>query len=224
MRYDAEQVDYLAAEYVLGTLHGPARRRFGRLMTDRADIRFAVWRWERHLNDLANGLTPHRPRRRVWKNIQRRIDSSQTGPGILQRWRGLWVALPTAVAAAWLAIVLLLTPAADRVAVFADENAATLWVISADLDTGMLQTDAITVPELAADSSYELWVLPAEGPPQSLGLLPVSAGSTETRISPQLIAALTDAGRLAISLEPSGGSPTGQPTGPVVYVASLASL
>ncbi len=224
MRYDAEQVDYLAAEYVLGTLRGPARRRFARLMTDRADIRFAVWRWERHLNDLANGLTPHRPRRRVWKNIQRRIESSRTRPGILQRWRGLWLALPTAVAAAWLAFVLLPTPAADRVAVFADENAATLWVISADLDTGMLQTDAITVPELAADSSYELWVLPAEGPPQSLGLLPVSAGSVETRISPQLIAALTDAGRLAISLEPSGGSPTGQPTGPVVYVASLVSL
>ena len=95
MRYDAEQVDYLAAEYVLGTLHGPARRRFARLMTDRADIRFAVWRWERHLNDLAGGLTPHRPRRRVWKNIQRRIESSKTEPGILQRWRGLWVAVAT---------------------------------------------------------------------------------------------------------------------------------
>ena len=142
----------------------------------------------------------------------------------LQRWRGIWLALPTAVAAAWLAIVILPTPTADRVAVFADQNAETHWVISVDLDTGMLQTDAITVPELAADSSYELWVLPVEGPPQSLGLLPVSAGSVETRISPQLIAALTNAGRLAISLEPIGGSPTGQPTGPVVYVTSLVTL
>ena len=224
MRYDAEQVDYLAAEFVLGTLRGPARRRFARLITDRADVRFAVWRWERHLSELANGLTPHTPRRRVWQNIRRRIELSQTKPNFLQQWRGLWLALPTAIAAAWLAIVLLPTPSADRIAVFVDQNAETLWVISADLDTGLLQTEAITAPAAASNTSYELWVLLPAGPPQSLGLLPVTGGSVETRISAQLIAALTAAGRLAISLEPEGGSPTGQPTGPVVYQASLVDI
>ena len=63
MRYDAAQVEHLAAEYVLGTLQGAARRRFDRLITDRADVRFSVWRWERHLNGFASGLEPHKPPR-----------------------------------------------------------------------------------------------------------------------------------------------------------------
>ncbi len=225
MRYDAAQVDSLAAEYVLGTLRGPARRRFDRLMADQADVRFAVWRWERHLNQLACGLEAHRPPRRVWKGIRRRVEASQQmKSNFLAQWRGLWLALPTAVAAAWLAVTLLPTPAADRVAIFADQNAETLWVISADLNRGLLQTEAVTVPDVAVNTSFELWVLPTEGPPQSLGLLPINTGSVETQISAQLVSALTDAGTLAISVEPSGGSPTGLPTGPVVYQASLVGI
>ena len=225
MRYDAEQVEYLAAEYVLGTLHGPARRRFDRLITDRADVRFTVWRWERHLNGFAGGLEPRKPPRRVWKNVRHRIDLSQPAKTAFHgRWRGFLLALPTAIAAAWLAVALLPAPTAERMAVFADQNADALWVISADLDQGLLQTEAVNAPALASNTSYELWVLPAEGPPLSLGLLPVIAGSVETQISAQLVAALAGAGRLAISIEPVGGSPTGLPTGPVVYQASLVTI
>ena len=137
---------------------------------------------------------------------------------------GFLLALPTAIAAAWLAVALLPAPTAERMAVFADQNAETLWVISADLDQGLLQTEAVNAPASASNTSYELWVLPAEGPPLSLGLLPVIAGSVETQISAQLVAALAGAGRLAISVEPVGGSPTGLPTGPVVYQASLVTI
>ncbi len=225
MRYDAAQVEYLAAEYVLGTLHGPARRRFDRLSTDRADVRFTVWRWERHLNGFASGLEPRKPPRHVWRNIRDRVNLSQPAKtASLQRWRGFWLAIPTAVAAAWLTVALLPVPTAERIAVFADQNAEALWVISADLDKGLIQTEAVNVPALASDSSYELWILPAEGPPLSLGLLPLDLGSVETPISAQLVTALAGAGRLAISLEPAGGSPTGLPTGPVVYVASLVTI
>ena len=225
MRYDAAQVEPLAAEYVLGTLQGPARRRFDRLITDRADVRFTVWRWERHLNGFASGLEPRKPPRRVWKNVRHRIDLSQPAKTAFHgRRRGFLLALPTAIAAAWLAVALLSAPTAERMAVFADQNAEALWVISADLDQGLLQTEAVNAPALASNTSYELWVLPAEGPPLSLGLLPVITGSVETQISAQLVAALAGAGRLAISVEPAGGSPTGLPTGPVVYQASLVTI
>lgn len=222
MRYDAAQVDYLAAEYVLGTLRGPARRRFDRLITDRADVRFAVWRWERHLNDLACGVESRKPPRRVWKKICRRID--ETNQRSFARWRALWLALPTAAAMAWLAIGIWPTQAQDRVAVFADQDVEALWVISADLDSGLLQTETVSAPALAAGSSFELWILRGNEPPLSLGLLAVIPGSIETEISAELVAALTSAGRLAISLEPAGGSPTGLPTGPVVYQASLVTI
>lgn len=222
MRYDAAQVDNLAAEYVLGTLRGPARRRFDRLIADRADVRFAVWRWERRLNSLALEVVSKKPRRRVWQNISRRTGISQPAKaGLLAGWRGLWLALPAA-ALAWLAIGLF--PAPDRVAVFSDQDAATLWVISADLDRRVLQTETVNAPTLAVGNSFELWILRGAGPPLSLGLLAISPGSVETVLSTELIAALSSAGRLAISLEPAGGSPTGQPTGPVVYLAPVVSI
>jgi len=225
LRYDAPQVDRLAAEFVLGTLQSAARRRFETLMTERADVRFAVWRWERHLNGFASGLVPQNPPQRVWRNIRRRIDPAQPAKtAVLQRLRGFWLALPAAAAAAWLAIALVTVPGADRVAVFSGANAEALWVISADLDRSVLQTEAVNARAAAADSSYELWVLQADGPPLSLGLLNIEPGSVEIPLSDELANALGSAAGLAITLEPAGGSPTGLPTGPIVYQASLVSI
>jgi anti-sigma-K factor RskA len=66
------------------------------------------------------------------------------------------------------------------------------------------------------DRDLELWVLPTGAArPVSLGVLP-HAG----RVVP---VAWHGAARLLVSREPMGGSPTGQPTGPVVYQGTLAS-
>ncbi len=225
MKYDAPQVDRLAAEFVLGTLQAAARRRFVRLMTERADVRFAVWRWERHLNGFASGLVPQKPPQRVWRNIRRLINPAQPlRTAFLQRWRGFWLAAHAAAAVVWLAITLVPVPGADRMAIFSGPNAEALWVISADLDRNVLQTEAVNAQAAGADSSFELWVLQAEGPPLSLGLLNIEPGSVEIPLSGELANALGSAASLAISLEPAGGSPTGLPTGPIVYQASLVSI
>jgi anti-sigma-K factor RskA len=44
------------------------------------------------------------------------------------------------------------------------------------------------------------------------------------QLSKEHQALLTAPLTLAVSLEPEGGSPTGQPTGPVLYQGQLASL
>ncbi len=55
MKYDQpELINRLAAEYVLGTLHGKARVKFEKLMKQRKDIDQAVSRWETHFSDMAN--------------------------------------------------------------------------------------------------------------------------------------------------------------------------
>jgi anti-sigma-K factor RskA len=77
MRYShPELVDRLAAEYVLGTLQGGARRRFIRLLADRADVRLAVMAWETRLTPLANSIRPVKPPAHVWTAI-----STLTQPG-----------------------------------------------------------------------------------------------------------------------------------------------
>jgi len=58
--------------------------------------------------------------------------------------------------------------------------------------------------------------LPGSGAPRSLGLISAS-GATVVKKG-KLLEGATG---LAVSLEPASGSPTGAPTGPVLYVGKL---
>ena len=66
MNYEqAELLDRLAAEYVLGTLRGAARRRFARLCAQSAAARGALYRWEDRWTQLSRTLPPVQPAARV---------------------------------------------------------------------------------------------------------------------------------------------------------------
>jgi len=58
----------------------------------------------------------------------------------------------------------------------------------------------------------------------SLGVLPVQDGKAEIALDSTHQSRLQQATVLAISLEPSGGSPTGLPTGPVLYTGKPVSV
>ena len=70
--------------------------------------------------------------------------------------------------------------------------------------------------QVALNKALELWAVPAQGAPRSLGL--VSAERATTVLRTQL---LKDTAAFAVSVEPPGGSPTGAPTGPIVSVGQL---
>jgi len=83
--------------------------------------------------------------------------------------------------------------------------------------TGLGTVFALTPPEAPGGRALQLWALmDAPKPPVSLGLLDAK-GTVRLRVRS---AAGT---RLAVTLEPAGGSPTGKPTGPVIYTGSLTS-
>ena len=70
-------------------------------------------------------------------------------------------------------------------------------------------------------SSYELWLLPAEGgAPISLGVL--AALDARLTLAEANSARLRAGARLAVSVEPRGGSPTGAPTGPVILIGAIS--
>ena len=89
-------------------------------------------------------------------------------------------------------------------------------VASAERGGTVLRVNTLDPAIHVASRSLELWALPPGGKPKSLGVL----ASTE-RETLKLVAVadqtLGDVPALAVSLEPPGGSPTGQPTGPVLY-------
>ena len=69
----------------------------------------------------------------------------------------------------------------------------------------------------------ELWLIPQGGRPHSLGLIQPGQPIRLT-IPPELSGSVIKDATLAVSLEPPGGSPTGQPTGPVIAAGPLLAL
>ena len=70
---DPKMIDALAAEYVLGTLSGRARRRFERWRSKEWHVERRVQAWEERLSGLALRLSPMRPSPHVWSQIEKRI-------------------------------------------------------------------------------------------------------------------------------------------------------
>jgi anti-sigma-K factor RskA len=225
---DPDLLDALAAEYVVGTLRGPPRRRFERLLGESAEARAAVGHWEALLGGLGSVLPDEPPPAHVWDRIEANLARRPAAPGLWGSIR-FWRVWGLGATAALLALAVALTvpgPApmpAGRVAIVENDANQPMWVITANAANGTLQARAVNA-QAAVDQAYELWMLPADGRPRSLGLLPVNGGVARHDISPALLALLRSTRGLAISLEPAGGSPTGQPTGPVLFQAPMVEL
>ncbi|SNS88427.1 Anti-sigma-K factor RskA [Noviherbaspirillum humi] len=224
IRHNAALREKLAGEYALGTLRGGARRRFESWLLEDAALRRAVAEWQDRLAPLAELTPPVEPPPRVWRAIEAGIAPTSSlrrtsiWHGSLNFWRWLGAGA-TAVAGLLLAILLIRQPdieaAPSYVAVLGDDKAQTAFIVTGDSRRRQLSVKVVTLSSIPADRSLQLWALPKEGSPRSLGLLdPVGGASLPLPqdVSPQSVPAL------AVSLEPSGGSPNpNAPTGPVLY-------
>lgn len=225
--------DRLAADYVMGTLRGPARRRFESLLPAHPALRAAVSDWQRRLAVLSADVTPIEPSPAVWQQVQRRLFEAGPAPtpepsaGRARWWQrlGLWQGLATAatVAALALGVALQQSPAVQPPIVIvmgsADPAAASApaqFVASLSGDGRSLVLKPLAGATLTASQALELWAVPAEGAPRSLGLVSASNATTVVRA-----AMLKNTAAFAVSVEPTGGSPTGLPTGPIISVGKL---
>ncbi len=238
MNYRNPQLrELLAGEYVLGTLAGSARRRFERLLREDFALRDVVVAWEQRLVPMSEAVPAVEPPKRVWAQIEQRI--APTSRATIWERVGFW--RPTALLASAFAVVLAVSvffatpavppplppvviappvvPANTYVAVLNDQKAQPTWVVSA-ADFSQITVKALKQPS-DQNKAYELWLLPGDNqPPRSLGLLPTEGSKTVT-VPEELRTAMAAGKVLAVSLEPPGGSPTGLPTGPVLYQGVL---
>jgi anti-sigma-K factor RskA len=213
-----ELQERLAAEYALGTLRGAARARFRRWMREDAALGRAVAEWEARLTPMAATIAARRPPARVWREISARLGAggSAREPGFF--WRAVGLVASGAVAALLLTTVVPLqkSSSAGYVAVLSDPRTQkAVLIVSARRDEAELRLRTLDPSIRVNDASLELWALPKGGKPKSLGLVPGDQGVL--RLAAIADKTLADVPMLAVSLEPKGGSPTGSPTGPVLY-------
>lgn len=241
---DLSTDEMLAAEYVLGLLEGePLLEARGRLMSDSAFSAAVQW-WEARLAPLLDELKGVNPGPELWQRIERAIaDHSFSSSGEvvdLRRRLRYWkstatMALAASVAALVFALLpLLRAPTAPPVTPSAAAPGAPL-VASIPIADTPLRLAVTFIPErrellvsasgIPADGvhDHELWLVPPEGEPQSLGV--VEAGTERSvSIGPALARLVRPGTTLALSREPLGGKPAGREVGPIVGSSTLAEI
>jgi anti-sigma-K factor RskA len=228
------RLDALAAQYALGTLSPRARRRLAAVGEANPAVGTALRDWEMRLASLAEAIPGVVPAPRVWASVRRRLglgpEASRRAPpapwwASLSLWRGLAFA---GFALAFALGVSVFAPRSERpderiVVVLAGPDAKPALLVSADRGGRYLTVKAVAPVAVPADRALELWSLPEGRDPLSLGLVPAT-GIARLPLGAPAGIALQNIPALAVSLEPPGGSPTGKPTGPVVYTGSVQNL
>ena len=228
--------DGLAAEYALGTLSAAERAEVDRRLRLEPRLASAVAYWERRLDPLLDAVEPVGPPMDVFAVIKAKIASAENARGTadivdlqqrLRRWQG------GAIAAAAMAASLLLFVAVRETLPIRDEkfvavlegddrNPAFVAAVSTkDKSIMVLRVGDLTP---APGHSHELWAVGGDSPtPRSLGLLSAASRFPAEKLGGVDTAELQRT-TFAISVEPEGGSPTGQPTGPVVFTGKLVPV
>lgn len=226
----AEETEALAAEQALGLLEGDeAREARARMDADPAFAR-AVCDWQERLAAMAEDLTPvmapARARQAIRERLGHAIPPLSNDP-VAPRpwWRGPIGALAGLAAAAAVAVAIWLpgtgtTPAQPGYQARLESPEAALTVTARVTDRQL--EVALQGQPAPQGRDWEIWwIADADATPLSLGVVPRD-GSARIDLpqglepGPQV--------QLALSDEPTGGSPTGQATGPVLAIAALTSM
>jgi anti-sigma-K factor RskA len=225
----ADGGNILAAEYVLGVLGAEERREIERRLALEPALASEVAFWEERLGGLADAVAPVPPPAQVWSRIEAAVAAPAAQPASVWQslafWRSFGIASATLAAAsiAGLAYIGLVPSRQPPLMATLTGAAGQPNFVAAVTATG---NNLVVVPAslLTNDPrAIELWLVLPNQRPQSLGLIQPGQPIRLT-IPPELADRLTPDAALAVSLEPPGGSPTGQPTGPVIASGKLTNL
>ena len=229
---DPHPRDAEALDYVLGVTSFDDRRAFEAEIAADPTLAAAVGWWQERLAPLAETTLSVEPSPGLRDRIEAAI-ASRAAPNVvvlpspellrLRRSRSTWRAV--AAGATALAAALALGIAVPRpelpsglVAVVNRTGDMPALIVRVDTANRMVQVRSLA-SEVPSGHSLELWSVTGSAPPRSLGVLPRDGMARMPM--PAGAQALADGVTLAVSVEPPAGSPTGAPTGPVVYSGKL---
>ena len=205
--------DGLAAEYVLGALNLADRSMAEARLKSDAGFAALVADWQNRLSGL-NDDYAEMPAPNLLPQIEARLFPTSHKPA--RNWFG-WLAGAAVAAAVAVFFALPQTaPPAQLVATLAADPASDIanLIYEARYGDGALTITRVAGSAAPAGSVHQLWIIAPDAAPVSLGLLD-STALTLTYPTP------TPGWTLAVSVEPTGGSTTGAPTGPVILAAQI---
>jgi anti-sigma-K factor RskA len=228
--------DLLAAEHALGLLEGEqlleAR---GRVASDAAFAR-AVEAWQRRLAPLFEEIGEQVPPEATWDRVRAAIASARDGGDIVQLKRrlGVWKGLSAGASAIAASLALVVGYNAIQRPSAIEAPAAPIMVASlmspandvmlsaaceADGRTLTLMPGQMTPPP---GRTVQLWLIPADGKPRSLGM--VGGRAQRIEVAPEMAEHFHEQPMLTLTIEPMGGAPGGRPSGPMVASGQLRNV
>jgi anti-sigma-K factor RskA len=223
---DQDDIDALAAEYVLGTLSPAERTAVSARRQRERDLDAAIEAWEARLAPLTEAMPSVEPSPGLLAGIEATI-ANGTGDTVIDlqhrvaRWRRL--AIVASAAAACLVVAFGVREftrspqPVSYVGVFQKDDQSPAFLLTVDLETRMLSIRIVSA-DRPADKTYQLWIASEQtgGVPQSLGLIEDPTQITRAALT-SYDPAVVQRATFGVSLEPLGGSPTGRPTGPALH-------
>ncbi|WP_017666633.1 anti-sigma factor [Sandarakinorhabdus sp. AAP62] len=237
------ELEAQAMDYALGGGSRAERKAAELRSLSDPDFRAAVERWQQLLSPLDDTTPGIAPPPSVWAAIAAEVTPlprRAAGPAAkaswwdnLNLWRMLGLGGPVLAA---VAVALLVQPGSvgpavpamvangpALVATLADATGKPLIAAAYDPASGQVRFAPVAASDDTTTGKVpELWVIEGQNPPRSLGVIDIAAGRSQT-IPRERLAGLKPGSILAISIEPTGGSPTGAPTGPVIATGKLAA-
>ncbi len=219
----------LAAEYVLGVLTQAERTAFSPRLPKDAALRVQVRYWEQHFSAFNDEYASANPPPALRSAIQKKLFGSEVKLPIWQS-LGFWRSISFASLAALALLIAvpyalkpnpLTTPQGTAIAELSGEAKAVKMDVSYDSASSTLRY-AVVDGKAADGRDFELWAIVGKNAPVSLGVIAANAPGS-IKVPVQVAAQMVDA-VLAISDEPKGGSPTGQPTGAVLSTGKLTRI
>ncbi|MDE1916572.1 MAG: anti-sigma factor [Sphingomonadales bacterium] len=232
----SEEDELLAAELAFGLIDGAEREAASARAARDGTFARAYRRWQDYAASMFMG-PGEAPRPSVWSAIEARLPANDVTRAVARpvarstlRWwqAGAMAASAAALVLAWVnvqkpaqiivKVPVAQAPAAPMVAVLTGKQGTV--TINYDPSSGRM-TSAASGLDIGAHSP-ELWVIPADGKPRSMGVMNGSAPEW-AKVPASASSALAAGVTLAVSLEPIGGSPTGLPTGPVILTGKMTA-
>lgn len=225
----------LINDYVIGAMSTQARRRFERLLMTDPELRTLLNQSEQKWNRLAERIPPMAVPTDLWKRIEQRIFGAtpQTVTQTMKAsndsvWKG-WAVAASLAAVFLTGYIVMQTQKpigqAGYMAVVLNQTQQPSWHVSIDPDNNTLAITALAEQTLPDDKAFELWLIADNQPqPVSMGLIPPK-GRVVLPLDKTLAQGLHQVpAKLAVTVEPAGGSPTGQPTSAPIYIGNMVEF
>lgn len=225
----------MAAELALGVLEGEERAEALRLSLSNPAFAAMVAKWQGRLDPLGEAFEEVPPPD-LWRAIDAQLDGeAQRRPDVsmLRLWQGI-AAVSGALAAGFAAIMVLgpatlretsvpVVPSSPTRVVIAQLSGSdgTLLAASIGPQGQYLDIRAVALPK--SGLTPELWVIPGDGVPRSLGLI-AGSGTTKVKLPDNLRPFIVDGAVLAVSLELPEGAPHTAPSSTPIATGKISAI